>query len=91
MKSTIRFSTIAATVALSAIGVSTAFSATYVPHEDNFGLSTSVTVTSLKHVDANVAAHTEKAGDTTQTASVKTVATPMDSKFVVRQDFGSAM
>ena len=90
MKSTIRFSTIAATVALSAFGVSTAFAATYVPHEDNFGLSSSVTANPLMTAAAKADAHAMKNSETMQTASVKTVATP-DNKSTRRADPNSAM
>ena len=90
MKSTIRFSTIAATVALSAFGASAAFSATYVPHEDNFGLSTSVTATPLKSAVAKADAPTVKSSDTTQIKSSRQTAA-MDNKFTPRQDLGSAM
>ncbi len=90
MKSTIRFATIAAAVALSALSVSTAFAATYVPHEDNFGLSSSVTATPLMTAAAKADARVMKSSDTMQTASAKTVAT-MDNKFTPRQDLGSAM
>jgi hypothetical protein len=90
MKSTLRFSTIAATIALSAVGVSTAFSATYVPREDNFGLSSSVTASPLMTAAAKADARAMKISDTTQTASNKTVVT-MDNKFTRREDIGSAM
>ena len=90
MKSTIRFSTIATTVALSAFGVSTAFSATYVPREDNFGLSSSVTANPQMTAAQKADARAIKSSDTTQTASAKTVATT-ETKFSRREDFNSAM
>ena len=90
MKSTIRFSTIAATVALSAFGVSTAFSATYVPREDNFGLSSSVTAAPLLTAAAKAEARAVKSSDTTPTASAQKVVT-LDNKFSRREDFNSAL
>ena len=90
MKSTIRFSTIAATLAIAAFGVSTAFAATYVPHEDNFGLSSSVTAQSTMPAAAKADAHTMKSSDAMQTASAKHVA-PMDNKSTRRADPNSAM
>ncbi len=90
MKSTIRFSTIAATVALSAFGVTTAFAATYVPHEDNFGLSSSVTANPLMTAAAKADARTMKTSDTMQTASIKAPAT-QDKQSTRRADPNSAM
>lgn len=93
MKSSIRPSSIraiAATVALSAFGLSTAFAATYSPREDNFGLSSSVIANPLMAAAVKAEARTMKSSDTTQTASAKTVAT-MDNKLTRREDFGSAM
>ena len=93
MKSTIRPSsirTIAAAVALSAFGVSTAFAATYAPREDNFGLSSSVIANPMMTAAVKADAHAMTSSDTTQTASAKTVATP-DNKLTRREDFGSAM
>lgn len=90
MKSTIRFSTIAATVALSAFGVSTAFAATYVPHEDNFGLSSSVVANPMMTSTVKADAHVMTSSHTTQTASAKTV-TSIDNRFTPYRDIGSAM
>ena len=93
MKSTIRPSsirTIAAAVALSAFGVSSAFAATYAPREDNFGLSSSVIANPLMTAAAKADARAMKSVDTTQTASTKVVVT-VDNKLTRREDFGSAM
>ena len=93
MKSTIRPSsirTIAALVALSAFGMSTAFAATYVPHEDNFGLSSSVIANPLMTAAAKADARAMKSTAITPTASAKKVAT-LDTKLNRREDFGSAM
>ncbi len=90
MKSTIRLSTIAATLALSAFGVSTAFSATYVPREDNFGLSSSVTAKPSMNAAAKADARTMKSSEAMESVSVKKIAT-LDNKSTRRADPNSAM
>lgn len=90
MKSTIRLSTIAATLALSAFGASSSFATTYVPHEDNFGLSSSVTAKSTMTAAAKADAHTMKSSDAMQTASVKKIES-LDNKSTRRADPNSAM
>ena len=92
MKSTIRPSsirTIAALVALSAFGVSTAFAAMYVPHEDNFGLSSSVINNPLMTEAAKADARAMKSSAITPTAAAKKVET-MDTTLTRREDFVSA-
>lgn len=87
MKSSIR--TIAAAVAISAVSISTAFAATYVPHENNFGLYDGATRGTVGTMATPTDTRMPKTSDTMQSASSKKAAMA-DGKFAPRQDIGSA-
>ena len=77
MKSSIRFSsirTIAAAVAVSAVTVSTAFAATYVPHENNFFPNDALTRGTVSTKTTPTEARLPKAMDTMQTSAAKKAA-----------------
>ena len=91
MKSTIRFSSmrlIAAAVAVSAVTVSTAFAATYVPRENNFGLYDAATRGTVSTTVTATDTRMPKTTDTMQTSSAKKAAM-VDSNSFRRID-GSA-
>lgn len=89
MKSTIRFSAIAAAVAISAATVSTAFAATYVPHENNFGLYDGTTRGTVSTAATPTDMRMSKPTDTAQSASAKKTAMTDNSRFIRREE-GSA-
>lgn len=91
MKSTIRSSSIrsiAAAVAISAATLSTAFAATYVPHENNFGLYDAATRGTVSATSAQADTRMPKATDTMQSASAKKAAMIDSNSF--RRTEGSA-
>lgn len=89
MKSSIRFSAIATAVALSAAAVSTAFAATYVPHENNFGLYDATTRGSVAATASPTDSRMTKGSDTMQPASTKKIAMTDNSRSFRREE-GSA-
>ncbi len=77
MKSTIRPSSIraiAAAVAISAATLSSAFAATYVPHENNFGLYDAATRGTVSTTVTPADTRMPKTTDTQQSASAKKAA-----------------
>ena len=91
MKSTIRFSSIrsiAAAVAVSAVTVSTACAATYVPHENNFGLYDAATRGTVSTMVTPTDTRMPKTTDAMQSSSAKKAAM-VDSNSFRRVD-GSA-
>ena len=89
MKSSIRFSAITTAIALSAVGLSTAFAATYVPHENNFGLYDATTRGSVAATASPTDSRVTKSSDAMQSASSKKIAM-MDSSKSFRREEGSA-
>ena len=89
MKSSIRFSAIATALTLSAAGLSTAFAATYVPHENNFGLYDSTTRGSVSMTASPTDSRMIKSTDAMQSASTKKIAM-MDNSKSFRREEGSA-
>ena len=89
MKTSIRFSAIAAAVALSAVGLSTSFAATYVPHENNFGLYDALTRGAVSTMATLTDTRMPKTSDTMQSASTKKDAMTDSSKSFRREE-GSA-
>lgn len=89
MKSSIRFSAIAAAVAISAATLSTAFAATYVPHENNFGLYDAATRGTVATMATPTDTRMSKTTDTAQSASAKKTAMTDNSRSFRREE-GSA-
>ena len=89
MKSSVRLTT-AAAIALSAIGLSTAFAATYVPHEDNYGLSTSVTRITSSSVASPTDSRLTTGNDATQSTSAKKASMTDNTRTFRREEIGSA-
>lgn len=89
MKSSIRFSAIATAFAFSAVGMSAAFAATYVPHENNFGLYDATTRGSVAATASPTDSRMTKSSDAMQSASSKKV-TAMDNSRSFRREEGSA-
>ena len=91
MKSSIRPSSIraiAAAVAVSAATLSSAFAATYVPHENNFGLYDAATRGSVSSMVTPTDTRMPKTTDTMQSASTKKA--PMIDSKSFRRTEGSA-
>lgn len=89
MKLSICCSAIATAVAFAAVGVSAAFAATYVPHENNFGLYDATTRGSVAATASPTDSRMTKSSDAMQSASTKKV-TIIDNSRAFHREEGSA-
>ena len=71
MKSSIRFSSIAAAIAVSTVAMTSAFAATYVPHENNFFPNDATTRGTVTGKATPADTRMSKSMDTMQSASSK--------------------
>lgn len=89
MKSSTPLAAIATAVALSATGLSTSFAATYVPHENNFGLYDAATRGNVSATASPTDSRMTTSSDAMQSASSKRIAM-IDNTKSFRREEGSA-